>query len=346
PYDIGGTTSAALSAAAIAPTCNRASAAGRTAKTDSQANGSLMRISPVGIFAAGRPELASELARSDSALTHPNPVCVAATSAYSAAIAVGVAGGTRAEMLVAAKAYAGQGEGAQTVRQWLKEAAAGVPKNFSANMGWVRLAFVNAFHLLDSGCGVEEGIIATVGRGGDTDTNAAIAGALLGAADGRSALPSRWIMPILSCRSLPDSGTRRPRPDTYWPDDALALAETLLAAGGFSGRKAGVPHPAASVECALPSDETMQMSAYLKERLLRHGPAVDRLVRELRESDDPGREQIVPALAFEAADFVWAFLVAMEYDEAKQSRCMRNKVAEAISAELGKCYPPLPGNLP
>ncbi len=95
-------------------------------------------------------------------------------------------------------------------------------------MGWVLIALRNAFFHLGAGTGVEAAVIHTVGCGGDTDTNAAIAGALLGAADGRSVLPIRWVMPVLTCR--PDSGLHphRARPDLYWPDDLLDLTEALL----------------------------------------------------------------------------------------------------------------------
>ena len=41
----------------------------------SQANGAIMRVSPIGIFAAGQPALAAQLARADAALTHPHPIC-------------------------------------------------------------------------------------------------------------------------------------------------------------------------------------------------------------------------------------------------------------------------------
>ena len=71
-------------------------------------------------------------------------------------------------------------------------------------------------------------MIATVGRGGDTDTNAAIAGALLGAAHGRDAIPPRWILPVLACRPLAEAGALRPRPMDCWPDDVLEIAEGLL----------------------------------------------------------------------------------------------------------------------
>lgn len=68
-------------------------------------------------------------------------------------------------------------------------------------------------------------------RGGDTDTNAAIAGALLGALHGREGIPHRWIRALLSCRPIPETGARHPRPQALWPVDALQLAERLLVAG-------------------------------------------------------------------------------------------------------------------
>ncbi len=62
----------------------------------------------------------------------------------------------------------------------------------------------------------------------------AIAGALLGAADGRSALPVRWTMPVLTCRPDPGLRVRRPRPEEYWPDDLLDLTEALLLRRGHA----------------------------------------------------------------------------------------------------------------
>lgn len=40
----------------------------------------------------------------------------------------------------------------------------------------------------------------TIMRGGDTDTNAAICGALLGAVYGRKAVPIQWVESLLKCR--------------------------------------------------------------------------------------------------------------------------------------------------
>ncbi|AWU98098.1 inositol monophosphatase family protein [Azospirillum ramasamyi] len=230
PFDIGGTTSAALGAASAAP--GRAlDAAWSAAKRASQANGSLMRVSPIGIFAAGDPGLAAGLAARDSALTHPHPVCVAACAAYAAAIAVGVAGGSRAEMTDAALAHAGQGPGATAVGDCISHAADAPPQDFQTQQGWVLIALRNAFHRLAAGLGVGEAVTATVMRGGDTDTNAAVAGALVGATAGRHSVPAQWAAAVLTCRPMAEAGARRPRPAAYWPDDALDLAERLLLAG-------------------------------------------------------------------------------------------------------------------
>ena len=66
-------------------------------------------------------------------------------------------------------------------------------------------------------------------RGGDTDTNAAIAGALLGAVHGMAQMPLQWTNQVLSCRPLAGrEGVHHPRPMDFWPVDALALAERLL----------------------------------------------------------------------------------------------------------------------
>lgn len=82
---------------------------------------------------------------------------------------------------------------------------------------------------------LEEALVSTVGMGGETDTTAAFAGALLGAVMGREAVPAQWQRAVLSCRPIAGlSGVRRPRPATYWPVDAPVLAERL--ASGAPGR--------------------------------------------------------------------------------------------------------------
>jgi hypothetical protein len=99
-------------------------------------------------------------------------------------------------------------------------------------MGWVLVALQNAFWQLLHAAGFEEGVTGSVQLGGDTDTNGAIAGALLGAVHGRAAVPQQWMSRVLSCRPLVGiPGVARPRPAAFWPVDALWLAERLLFLG-------------------------------------------------------------------------------------------------------------------
>ncbi len=220
PFDIGFTTSNAISALE----------AGTPVPSESQANGALMRACPIGIFAAGCPELASELARHDASLTHPNGVTVAANAAYVAAISVGVAGSSAEEMWAAAYSHAGEDADAEIVRQRLIEARSKQPDEFQQQMGWVLTAFQNAFYQLMASSLLRDAVVATVAEGGDTDTNAAICGALLGSRQGRDAVPLQWRNAILTCRPVEVERVRHPRPKTYWPDDVLELSEALLVA--------------------------------------------------------------------------------------------------------------------
>ncbi len=59
----------------------------------------------------------------------------------------------------------------------------------------------------------------------------AAAGALIGAAGGRSVLPEDDFTRVLSCRALASAGARSPRPPSCWADDLPLLAEALLARG-------------------------------------------------------------------------------------------------------------------
>ena len=96
-------------------------------------------------------------------------------------------------------------------------------------MGWVLIAFQNALFQMLHAPNLEEGVVNTVMQGGDTDTNAAICGALLGAVYGRNAIPTQWKHAVLNCE--PDKGdprVKQPRPQCFWPIDALELARKLV----------------------------------------------------------------------------------------------------------------------
>lgn len=228
PFDMGNTVRRACAAGsrALAQGRDLAEAMRAAATPGSQANGALMRVSPLAIFTHRDVEGAVRSAIEDARLTHPSPVCLAANAAFVAALVDGLNGGHPASMTHAA-ALAAQGlDGAEAVLERLELAPREAPVLDAENIGWALHALQNAFFELLNAPSFEEGLVRTVGRGGDTDTNGAITGALLGAAHGAARVPLRWRRAVLSCRA--SAGTRRPRPTAYWPVDALQLAEALL----------------------------------------------------------------------------------------------------------------------
>jgi ADP-ribosylglycohydrolase len=181
-----------------------------------------MRVAPIGIAAQGNPQLAANWARQDAQLTHPHPVCVEANAAFAAAIAVGVAGGSRKEIFDSALEQLADDEHENVIRECLLAAARGeVVGEFQWQMGWVLIAFQNAFYQLMRGACIEEAVVNTVMSGGDTDTNASIVGALIGAATGLNAFPLKWALCLRSNRAL--VGVKA-RPAFLWPDDVSELA--------------------------------------------------------------------------------------------------------------------------
>lgn len=198
---------------------------------DSQANGAMMRISPLGIFGANHPlQTVGDWARQDAALTHPNPVCLQANALFAMALACAIASGCEAKKLY------------QNIQQWAIDleiapalmdvilGAAEAPRaDYVRQQGWVIIAFHNALWQLLNAPSFEAGVVDTVMRGGDTDTNAAICGALLGAVYGLNAIPKQWRDRVLNCRpEAGHPGVHCPRPECFWPVDALELTAQLI----------------------------------------------------------------------------------------------------------------------
>jgi len=238
PFDIGNATRRALgaAAAALARGEDPETAARAAADPQTQANGALMRVSPLGIFGWRHPSaLVAGWARSDAALTHPHVVCQDASALFAAAVAHAVAEGPTAASL-----YDFIADWADLltpeVRQVVAAASDQRPPSYLEHAGWVLVALQNALYQLLHADSLEEGVVDTVMAGGDTDTNACIAGALLGACHGLEAVPERWREAVLACRpqeGLP--GVRNPRPPEFWPIDALELAARLVGLGTQGG---------------------------------------------------------------------------------------------------------------
>ncbi len=197
-----------------------------------------MRVSPLGIFGAGRDgpvEALESMARQDAGLTHPHPVCADCSAVFTGALAHAIRTGATAREVHGFACGRAAAMGVHPTVTAALEAAAtghGMPVLEASPRGFVLKAFQAAFHQLLHAPSLEDGLAAIVEAGGDTDTNGAIAGALLGAVHGVRAIPLQWLDRVLTCRPLYGlPGVERPRPPEFWPVDALALAENLLLAG-------------------------------------------------------------------------------------------------------------------
>jgi ADP-ribosyl-[dinitrogen reductase] hydrolase len=207
-------------------------------------NGSLMRTTPIGLFAANRPENRRMAATLDSAVTHYDPRCQLACALHDAAVAAATLDRADAAGMVAA-ARAELGPAAQLLRDKQPEDAADVDsavaeleRDLAAaaqpdpllygpeihlldQQGFVRVAFRLSFWHLQHATSFEAALVDVVNRGGDSDTNGAITGALLGARFGEAAIPERWRARVMSALDGGDS----PFATDYHPRALLALVK-------------------------------------------------------------------------------------------------------------------------
>lgn len=183
----------------------------------SEANGALMRIAPLAMFAAVHPELDwRAAARADAALTHLHPKCADANTAFVGALLDALRGMPRQDVYARALESA---KANPALHACLAQAAVAMPGVYP-NVGWVEIAFAMAFHQLLHARDYASGILSVVNKVGDADTNTAISGALLGAFFGVASIPAAWRETVLSCR--PQS-----RPAKYHAAHAAALLERL-----------------------------------------------------------------------------------------------------------------------
>ena len=188
---------------------------------DSQANGALMRISPLGIFGTHHdPAQVAEWARQDAALTHIHSVCLEANALFAMAIAHAIRTGCDRRSLYAQVArWSEETDLDETLADAVTGASVAPPNQYQRPVaGWVLVAFRNALWQLLHAVNLEEALADTVMRGGDRDTNAAICGALFGAVEGRDAIPAQWSECLRNCRPAKGrAGVHQPQPKRFWP---------------------------------------------------------------------------------------------------------------------------------
>ena len=169
-------------------------------------NGGLMRVGPAGLSFPGEPDRIAKYAAATTALTHPHPDCIDASTLWAVAIdhTIHLAPPAGEPWDFANAMRLGlplvPAERRERWGRLIDEAVASPAVEFSNN-GWVIHAFQAALAAIvhtsvPAGappCRHLPAAIETAVRcGNDTDTVAAIAGGLLGARWGTTAVPLRW----------------------------------------------------------------------------------------------------------------------------------------------------------
>ncbi len=171
-------------------------------------NGGVMRCAPVALARHGSPNILVRDSASTCAVTHYAPACQWSCIIINAAIAFLLQG---VEPDLAALVEAAEADG--TLDMAAKARNDGIPSvildgianrsDIPGGIEWLKcdqrlightlLALEVGLWAMATPLTLEDALVAVVGAGGDTDTNAAVAGAVLGARYGASAIPQRWL---------------------------------------------------------------------------------------------------------------------------------------------------------
>ena len=149
----------------------------------------------------------------------------------------------------------------------------------------------------------EEAVVLAVNLGDDADTVGAVTGQLAGALYGYSRIPERWMTPLA------------------WRPRLLGMADSLL-------RQKGAADPArqpSTMHAGIPDLLTL---------VARHGAAITRLQAELAARSITGGDELMDAIATDAADFVCAFTATAGGSDASGRTSLRSDLVKAVAAVL------------
>lgn len=176
----------------------------REFNSSSLSNGVLMRICPLGIFALkiSNQDL-KKFVEEESDLTHPNPIIKEAAYILCLAIKYAIQGANKTEIYdrILKKTTMAR------VKIILRDALYGPEPTYAIDesgeiyintddrkyQGYFGIALQNTIYELIYGTDYDSSMVNIIQRGGDTDTNCAIAGGLLGAYYGQQGINSDWL---------------------------------------------------------------------------------------------------------------------------------------------------------
>jgi ADP-ribosyl-[dinitrogen reductase] hydrolase len=173
-------------------------------------NGVAMRIAPVGLFDSQHTERLQRDARIAGAITHRNPEALAGGMAVAYAVARLAAGEAEPARLIGETiAFVGECEVGRHLQRAEELLKFDVPTEHALatleTTGYVVHTVASAFYCFaHSPASFKETLIQAVMAGGDTDTVAAVAGALSGAYNGSQRMPTKWRSQVESRARIED----------------------------------------------------------------------------------------------------------------------------------------------
>ena len=187
---------------------------------DSQSNGSLMRITPLCVWASklSKEELITAVTE-ETQLTHSNQTAIATSIAYVYTI----------QHLLSNKgdyngAYMKCQEIAEHLRdsqlsQWMREIEEQKLPPADHKIGWAKIAFCYSLHYLKQNTDYYDAMKEMLKKGGDTDTNCCIVGGMLGALHGIDGIPKEYVEKLMHFG--PEQGVGQKRPEFLTPKVVL-----------------------------------------------------------------------------------------------------------------------------
>ncbi|CDW91567.1 UNKNOWN [Stylonychia lemnae] len=180
PFDIGFTTKTAFT-----PLIFNAKGIFEQVKSNnqsSQSNGCIMRVTPFAVWA-------SQLSNQDlykavylqTYMTHCHQLAIDSTYLYCLAIKLILNGLKDRKIIFDTVKEEAFFRNQFILCEWLEEAQQFNLPQTTINDGWLKIAFIYSFHYLISGSDYKQSLRSIIQKGGDTDTNAAIVGGLIGA---------------------------------------------------------------------------------------------------------------------------------------------------------------------
>lgn len=180
---------------------------------NSLSNGVLMRISPIAIYSLKlNIQDMTSVINQECALTHPNGIIYDSAFAYCTAIKYLLKGTTLEKLqskllkkcCVTPRVRITVTDSFKVPEPTYIIDEMGIEKYINTDdkkyQGYFGIALQNSFYELFNGKSFEESMINIIKRGGDTDTNCAIAGGILGAYYGFNKLNKNWIDTIKNAK--------------------------------------------------------------------------------------------------------------------------------------------------